>query len=125
RTINEDRDGTLWIGGGQGLSRFKDGKLTPVNPKTGLFNSTVFAILEDDSNHLWITSHKGILRVDKNDLNAFADGEIDSISPEVFSTADGLRSNECNPGSPSAFRTRDGKFWFATVKGVSSIDPNN
>ncbi|HZI50047.1 MAG TPA: ATP-binding protein [Pyrinomonadaceae bacterium] len=65
------------------------------------------------------------MRVDKNELNAFADGEIDFISPEVFSTADGLRSNECNPGSPSAFRTRDGKFWFATVKGVSSIDPNN
>ena len=124
RAIYEDRDGTLWIGGDRGLSRFKDGKLTPFNVRTGPLNTAAFAILEDDSNHLWITSHKGIFRVSRKELNDFADGKIDSITPEVYSTADGLRTNECNFGSPSAFRTRDGKLWFATVKGVSSIDPN-
>ena len=125
RAIYEDRDGILWIAGGRGLSRFKDGKLTSFDLKTELLNSATFAILEDDSNNLWLTSHKGIFRVSKQELNDFADGQTDSITPEVYSTADGLRSNECNPGSPSAFRTRDGRLWFATVKGVSSIDPNN
>ena len=121
RAIYEDTDGTLWIAGGRGLSRFKDGKLTSFDLKTGL----AFAIVEDDTNNLWLTSHKGIVRVSKQQLNDFADGHIDSITPQVYSTADGLRSNECNPGANSAFRTRDGKLWFATVKGVSSIDPNN
>jgi len=125
RVIYEDRDGVLWIAGGRGLSRFKDGKLTSFDLKTALLNSAAFAILEDDSNNLWLTSRKGIFRVSKKQLNDFADGMTDSITPQVYSTADGLRSNECNPGSPSAFRTRDGKLWFATVKGVYSIDPNN
>jgi ligand-binding sensor domain-containing protein/signal transduction histidine kinase len=121
RAIYEDRDGTLWIAGGRGLSRFKDGKLTSFDLQTGL----AFGIVEDDSNNLWLTSHKGIVRVSKKQLNEFADGHTDSITPQVYSTADGLRSNECNPGATSAYRTSDGKLWFATVKGVSSIDPNN
>jgi len=125
RAIYQDKDGTLWIAGGRGLSRFKDGKLTFFDLKTGLLNIGMFAILDDDSNNLWITSHKGIFRVSKNQLNDFADGKTDSITPQVYSTADGLRSNECNPGSPAGFRTRDGRLWFATIKGVSAIDPNN
>jgi len=125
RAIYEDNEGTLWIAGGRGLSRFKDGKLTSFDSKTGLLSIAAFAILEDDSNNLWITSHKGIFRVSKNQLNDFADGKIDSITPQVYSTADGLSSNECNPGSPAGFRTREGKLWFATIKGVSTIDPNN
>lgn len=125
RAVYEDRDGTLWIAGDRGLSRFKDEKLTFFDLKTGLLNSSAFAIVEDDSNNLWLTSHKGIVRVSRKQLNDFADGQTDSITPEVYSTADGLRTNECNFGSPSAFKTRDGKLWFATVKGVSSIDPNH
>ena len=125
RAIYEDKDGVLWIAGGTGLSRFKDGKLTSFATKGGILNSAAFAILEDDSNNLWITSHKGIFRVGKNQLNDFADGKTDSLIPQVFLTADGLRSNECNPGSPAGFRTKDGRLWFATVKGVSTIDPNN
>jgi len=125
RAIYEDKEGSLWIAGGRGLSRFKDGKLTSFAMKTGLLNSAAFAILEDDVNNLWITSHKGIFRVSKNQLNDFADGKTDSVAPQVYSTADGLRSNECNPGSPAGFRTSDGRLWFATVKGVSTIDSNN
>jgi signal transduction histidine kinase len=125
RAIYEDKDETLWIAGGRGLSRFKDGRLTSFDMKSGLLNSAAFAILEDDNNNLWITSHKGIFRVNKQQLNDFADGKIESVSPQIYSTADGLRSNECNPGSPAAFRTSDGRLWFANVKGLSMIDPNN
>lgn len=124
RAIYEDKEGTLWIAGARGLSRFKDGKLTSFNVKTGLLNSAAFAILEDDTHNLWITFHKGILRVSKNQLNDFAEGKISSITPQAYSTADGLRSDECSPGSPAGFRTRDGRLWFSTVKGVSTIDPN-
>lgn len=121
RAIYEDKEGNLWTVGSGGLNRFKDGKLTSFDLKTGL----AFAILEDDNNNLWITSHKGVFRVSKDQLNDFADGRTDSINPEAYSTADGLKSNECNPGSPAGFRTRDGKLWFATIKGVSTIDPTN
>ena len=41
-----------------------------------------------------------------------------------FGTADGLRSRETATNShPSAWRSRDGKLWFATPKGLVEVDP--
>jgi signal transduction histidine kinase/ligand-binding sensor domain-containing protein len=125
RSIYEDKEGTLWIVGGGGLNRLNHEKLFSFSTKDGLFDSAAFAVLEDDSNNLWITSHKGIFRVSKNQLNDFADGRISSITSDAYSITDGLKTNECNFGSPAAFRTRDGRLWFATVKGVAMVDPKN
>jgi len=125
RSMYEDKEGSLWIVGGGGLNRLKQGKFFSFGMKDGLFDSAAFAILEDDSNNLWITSHKGIFRASKKELNDFADGKTNSITSEAYSIADGLKSNECLFGSPAAFRTRDGRLWFATVKGVAMIDPHN
>ena len=125
-TIYEDQEGSLWIGTeGGGLNRLKNGKITSFTTKDGLFNNIVFAILEDDHANLWMSCNKGIFRVSKQELNDFADGKLHSISSVVYETADGLRSNECNTGSPAGCRTRDGKLWFPTIKGVAVIDPNN
>jgi signal transduction histidine kinase len=34
-----------------------------------------------------------------------------------------MLSRECNGAHPGGVKTRDGKFWFATVKGLVEIDP--
>jgi len=124
KAIYEDKDGSLWVLRGGVLSRLKDRNVTHFDLKSRLSNSAAFAILEDETNNFWISSHKGIFRISKNQLNDFAEGKIDSITPAVFSTEDGLKSIECSPGSPAGFRTRDGKLWFATIKGAVTIDPN-
>lgn len=125
RSIYEDNEGSLWIVGDGGLNRLKHGKFTSFTGKDGLFDGAAFGVVEDDGNNLWITSHKGIFRVSKTQLNDFADGVTSSIKAEAYSIADGLKTNECNFGSPAAFRTRDGRLWFATVKGLAMIDPNH
>src|SRR5258708_38070259 len=58
-------------------------------------------------------------------LNDFADGRIGSIPSVTYGVTDGLRSNECNEGSPGGFKTRDGKLWFSTIQGAAVIDPKN
>ena len=52
-------------------------------------------------------------------------GKIKSITPVVFGTSDGMKSSECNGSTqPAGVKTRDGRLWFPTTKGVSVIDPD-
>jgi PAS domain S-box-containing protein len=124
--LYEDRDGSLWIGTfGGGLNRLKDGRFATFTARDGLFDDVIFQILEDDQGNLWMSCNKGIFRVAKQTLDEFAQGKISAITCTVYGTADGMKSRECNGGAqPAGTRTRDGRLWFPTIKGVAVIDPN-
>jgi ligand-binding sensor domain-containing protein/signal transduction histidine kinase len=120
----EDRSGAMWIGThGGGLTRLKDGKLAIITTAQGLYDNLAFQILEDDQGDLWMSANKGLYRVSLNELNAVADGKASMVTSFVYGVADGMLSRECNGGSPAGWKTRDGRLWFATVKGVVAIDP--
>ena len=124
--IHEDRSGTLWVGTyGGGLNRFKDGWFTPITVSNGLFDNIVYRILEDDHGWLWMTCNKGIYRARIEQLNAFADSRLSAVTCQVFGMADGMKGSECNGGNyPAGWRTRDGRMWFPTVKGVVEVNPD-
>lgn len=125
RSLMQDHDGVLWIGTqGGGLHRFKDGKFTVFTTKNGLFDDGAWCILEDDFGYLWMSCNKGIYRVRKADLNAFADGTISHISCKSFGIADGMKSIECNSGNPSGWKSEDGRLWFPTMMGALAVSPN-
>jgi signal transduction histidine kinase/streptogramin lyase len=126
RTIHEDADGTLWIGTyGFGLSRFKNGKFDHITSKDGLFDDVVSCIVEDDRSNLWISGNRGIFRVARNELNGFADGVRKSVNSVSYGVADGMEVSETNGGGePTCWKARDGKLWFAMIKGVVVIDPD-
>ncbi len=125
----EDRTGTLWIGThGGGLTRLKDGKLTTITVKDGLYDNLAFQILldrEDESGNLWMSCNKGIYRASLKELNDFADGRIPRVTSFAYGVADGMLSRECNGANPAGWKTRDGRLWFPTIRGVVVIDPQN
>jgi signal transduction histidine kinase/ligand-binding sensor domain-containing protein len=125
RTILEQKDGTLWIGTyGGGLNRLKDGRFTPVTVKDGLFDDFISQIIEDDRGHFWMLSNRGIFHVDARELNDLADRRISFITCTSYGIADGMKSSEGNGGTqPAGCKAKDGKFWFATIKGLVAIDP--
>jgi signal transduction histidine kinase/CheY-like chemotaxis protein/ligand-binding sensor domain-containing protein len=125
--IYEDADHVFWVGTyGSGLKRFKDGKFTSITMLQGLFDDTIWSILEDDLGNFWMSSNRGIFRVKKSELIEVADGRLSSISSQSYGVADGMESSECNGGSQfSGWKTRDGKLLFACLKSVVVVDPNN
>jgi len=125
RYIYEDADGVLWFGTySDGLVRYKDGKFFNYRVEHGLFNNGVFAVLEDNHGNFWMSSNRGIHRINRQELNDFADGKIPNLSSISYDESDGMLNVECNGGRmPSAIKTKDGKFWFATMGGVAIIDP--
>ena len=99
RALYLDRAGVLWIGTYDGgLGRFENGKFTAVTVKDGLYNNGVFQILEDDAGSFWMTSNRGIHRVSKAQLNAFAAGTLSAVSSSSYGRSDGMLSEECNGG---------------------------
>ena len=124
-SIYEDEEATIWIGTSGGLSRLKNGRFTTYTSKIGLFDDVVFQILQDATGHLWMSCNKGVFRVSKKELDDFAEGRVKSISSMSYGTTDGMKSRECNGGfQPAGWKSRDGRLWFPTVKGVAVVDPD-
>ncbi|HMI31999.1 MAG TPA: ATP-binding protein, partial [Candidatus Limnocylindrales bacterium] len=124
--IYQDLRGTYWIGTiGGGLIRYRDNTFKAITARDGLFDDTIYTILEDTQGYFWMSSNNGIARVSHLELDDFADGKISSVHALAFGEADGMRSRECNGNSPGGMRSRDGRLWFSTLRGVVSIDPSH
>jgi len=121
-----DDDDTLWIGtADRGLSRLKDGRFATINREHGLVDDVVCSILDDGLGCLWLSTHKGIQRITKSELNRCADGASATFSSQVFDRSDGLPIIEFTSGfQPVACKAPDGRLWFTSSKGLVSVDPS-
>ncbi len=120
-----DDEGVLWVGTvGHGLARRQGGKWTRFTTREGLASNSIGYVVEDEQGHLWMGSNAGLMRVAKKALNDFARGAATFIPMRTYGKADGLPTRECTQGSqPAACRTRDGRLWFPTIKGLASVAP--
>lgn len=111
------RDSTLWIGTGYGLNRLireKDGSISFrwYTEKEGLPNNTIHGILEDDAGDLWLSTNKGLAKLDP------ATGQV--VSYYRFKA---LQSNEFSDGA--YYRTPSGEMCFGGVDGFNRFDPDD
>jgi ligand-binding sensor domain-containing protein/signal transduction histidine kinase len=121
-----DSDGSLWVASDHGgLSRVKNGRITPLEGARPLFETGLLGILADDRGDFWYSSNRGIYRVSRQELHELADGRRTSVAVVHYEAADGMKTQECNGGTqPSGWRARDGTLWFPTQQGVIAIDPS-
>ncbi len=119
-----DDENTLWIGtGGGGLNRYQNGRFTAYTTRQGLFSDEISGMV-GDRDWLWMSCSRGIFRVRKSDLDAFDRGKIETIASLVYGKNDGMESLQCNSrGKPSIWKSGDGRLWFATSKGLVTVDP--
>jgi len=127
RSLYTDPDGALWIGVmDAGLCRLKNDRLTTYSTRDGLVDDVINHIADDGHGWLWFSSFRGVFRASKAELNAFADGARPHVQCVAYGKSDGLPSLECQGAfQPSGCRTRDGRLWFPTIKGLVSVDPAN
>ncbi|WNG51517.1 response regulator [Archangium minus] len=120
-----DPRGGLWVASGSGLTLLRGGRFTRFTTAQGLYEDLVLRVLEDSKGFLWMSSNRGIFRVPRRELEEVAEGLRALVRPVFFDRRDGMRSSECNGGLfPAGWRSRDGRLWFPTLRGVVAVDPD-
>jgi ligand-binding sensor domain-containing protein/DNA-binding CsgD family transcriptional regulator len=114
RTIFEDSDGDIWIGTeGRGLNRWLgNGQFGRIEVEDGLIANSVMGITEDVDGALWISTYKGISRLDK------ASGSIQNF--DFRRTA---YLNQFNQGA--ILQAANGMLLFGGINGLHTIHPKN
>ncbi len=112
---DEKRD-ILWIGtNGYGLYEFKPNtgevNATYTLENESLLNNVVYGILEDDENHLWLSSNKGLTEFD-----------LDNHTTKHYNRFDGLQGLEFNTGA--YFQHANGTLYFGGLNGINWFKPN-
>jgi len=126
RTLFVDSMGTLWAGTDGGLARFSNGQFEAFTQAEGLPDEVISQILEDDRGFLWLGSNRGILAVSKTELDRVAAKQTRTINVITFGRAEGMESAQCTGGfHPAGLRSRDGRLWFSTVRGLVMVDPSH
>ena len=123
--LQPEPDGALWIGTyGGGLARLKNGRAVSCTTRHGLVDDVICHIADDGRGHYWFSSNQGIFRVDQEALRQFADGKRPGIQCVAYGRSDGLPALECEGGcQPVGCRSRDGRLWFATIRGLVVVNP--
>lgn len=122
-SLYADNDNNVWVGTEKGLFKIKDNKVYNYDEKNGLPTKLIYAVIDDNLGNLWLSSNIGLIKIRKRDIEAIDGDKKKTLFPSIFGTAEGMMTTECNNGFPSCTKTKDGKLWFPTVKGVVMVDP--
>lgn len=118
--LYEDSGGGLWIGThGAGLFLFKAGRLSSFNLPT----RKIHFIAEDPEGHLWMSGPTGVISVARRELEESSRSGAAQPAVRVYSTAEGLSTNQMNGGvQPAGALTATGALWVPSTKGVVRIE---
>jgi signal transduction histidine kinase/ligand-binding sensor domain-containing protein len=124
--LRAEPDGSVWVGTPAGLNRIRGTEVRSVTMREGLFDNLAYCLLEDRHGNYWTFGNRGIWRVNKEQLNAVADGLVARVHCVTYGEADGMVSAEGNGDQqPNAAALPNGQLWFPTTRGVVIVDPEN
>lgn len=119
--------GYVWIATDRGIVRYRlsDQSTALVGRPQGLPIDKFFQIQKDDDGYFWLSSNRGIWKINAARAHEVANGNESSIVFEHFDETDGMASSQANGGSnPASAKLSSGSIYIATAKGVASIHPN-
>lgn len=124
--IDEQEPETIWIGSeNNGLNRLRNGEIKWVNTEDGLPDHIIHWISQDKNGWLWMSSNRGVFKINKKELNDYLDGISQNFTLLRYGSAEGMRNPEANGAVQEAgLRTPNGYFMFATQEGVAIFNAN-
>lgn len=109
-------DGYLWVGSSGGLTRvnlrYQPYSFLNFTTRDGLPNNTIHAILEDNDRNIWVSTNKGLSKLDRQNRQFLN-----------FNSADGLQSNEFTDGAAHVGK-KTGRFFFGGINGLDWFYPH-
>jgi signal transduction histidine kinase/ligand-binding sensor domain-containing protein len=124
-TLRFASDASLWVGTQGGLSHVRNRAVTNLNRKNGLPCDSVHWVIADDGGSLWLDTPCGLVRVAREQVEAWMADARRSITAVVFDNADGARLQAGFPAGYEPFvgKAPDGRLWFVGPNGANTVDP--
>ena len=116
--VLQDSRGLIWIGTREGLNilNLENDSLNYLTEKQGLSNNNVCGIAEDKNHNIWVTTSSGVSRIV---IQRNHEEGTNNYGLYNYTTADGLQSNEFNPGS--IITKQDGDVLLGGIYGVNWV----
>jgi signal transduction histidine kinase/ligand-binding sensor domain-containing protein len=115
----EDSKGNLWLatqGGGLCRFNYQTAKFTTYTDKNGLPDNSVYSVLEDNNNHLWLGTSNGLSRFDPIKEKITNYDEKDGLVNRVFAAGERDR--------PPHYKGKDGTLYFGGANGFNFFHPD-
>ncbi len=112
RQIFEDRGGTVWVAGFQGIVRLREGRAETLAPGPGLPETEARCLFQDSRGRLW-------LGLRNRGVSMTRDPDADRPEFENYSTPQGLASETVW----WVAEDRAGRIYLATGRGLDRLDP--
>jgi signal transduction histidine kinase/ligand-binding sensor domain-containing protein len=123
-----DADGAVWTATEDGgLSRIKDGRTATLTVRNGLPCNTIHWSMPDDDGALWLYAACGLMRITRDDVDAWIADPGHRVSPKLWGAADGVPLLAFTPAyfNPPVAKGPDGKLWFVSGADVQVVDPGH
>jgi len=122
---HEDSDGGLWFGTrNHGLYSLRNGKLNHFTTANGLASNSIFAVLEDDKRHIWLSGPQGVMLLNRDELAAGAEDPAQTLSLRFYRANVGESPVRFYGGTqPAGVIMRDGDPCLPTSEGLWRIHP--
>jgi ligand-binding sensor domain-containing protein/signal transduction histidine kinase len=117
-------DGSVLAATSSGLIEWQNGTLRTLTSHNGLPCNSLYALVSDNNNALWLYAQCGLVRVADMELREWWDGTKASVKADTFDVFDGARPSSSS-FQPHATRSPDGRLWFANQNVVQMVDPNH
>ena len=117
-----------WMATDRGVAYFDNNtqEIRVIGKSQGLPVDKVFAVGIDDAQRMWVSSNQGVMLTTMKQVTAYLNGDANTVVFDHFKAEDGLASIQINGGSqPSLDIDAHGNVWFATAKGLATVNPSN
>jgi signal transduction histidine kinase len=123
-SLQLDPDGTVWGASLRGLLRWKAGTIKFLNTRNGLPCDSVYAVLRDNLNSLWLSTRCGFVAISDSELQKWEQEPSSTVKARALDAFDGAQPAS-TPFKPMASKSPDGRLWFANESVVQMIDPSH
>ncbi len=117
-------DGVIWFATQNGLVKWDKGRVEHIDAaKSGLTQTAIFDILEDQQGNWWMPSNSGLIYASYSQIEQHLKNRKQEIQWRLIDESDGMNNRQC-VGARYSCVAKDGKLYIVSIGGLVEIDPS-